>query len=107
MAINIVNGTSAPQIHGNSQLAVAASSSVEKTRGNQVQGVTAVQGTGELRLTQESRRLQALETSLSKELPVDKARVEALRKAVDSGEYQVDTAKVARQLLNLEGRLFK
>ncbi len=59
----------------------------------------------QVRLTEQSQRLRELEGSMGVEPAFDTARVDALRKAIASGEYQVDSARVAGKLLDLEGDL--
>lgn len=59
--------------------------------------------TGEtVSLTDTSAKLRALENTLSSLPAVDAQRVEALKKAVASGEYEVDPARVAEKLIALE-----
>jgi negative regulator of flagellin synthesis FlgM len=61
----------------------------------------------ELRLTPESLQLRKMEAALGNESAFDQKRVEALRKAIASGEYRVDSTRVAGKLLELERQLFK
>ena len=104
MAINPINGASTPPVRGVSRSERTASPTAE--RANSLQS-SSVASADELRLTPESLRLQKLATSLSAEPTFNKERVEALRKAIDSGEYQADATRVAKRLLGLEGELFK
>jgi flagellar biosynthesis anti-sigma factor FlgM len=66
-----------------------------------------VRAPDELQLTPESLQLRKLETALKGESAIDTERVEALRKAIASGEYKVNSASVARKMLDFEGELFK
>ncbi len=61
----------------------------------------------EVRLTSISTRLRELESVASGSPEVDMDRVNALREAIESGEYRVDSERVASRLVDLESRLFK
>ena len=103
MAINI-NGTSPPPVRGSGQAGRISSSTKLPGAGMPEQPVRASDA---LRLTPESLYLQKLEASLSSEPAVDKERVEALRNAVESGEYQVNSARTAKKMLAFESKLLK
>jgi len=56
-------------------------------------------------LTETSAQLRSLENTLA-ELPVvDTQRVESIRQSIADGSYQVNAARVADQLINLERTL--
>jgi len=56
-------------------------------------------------LTETSSQLRSLENTLA-ELPVvDTQRVESIRQSIADGSYQVNAARVADQLINLERTL--
>lgn len=56
-------------------------------------------------LTEAVRRLAALESSI-RDLPVvDSQRVEALRRAIERGEYAIDPAQLSDRLLDLDDKL--
>jgi negative regulator of flagellin synthesis FlgM len=59
-----------------------------------------------MRLTPELQ-LRQMEAALGNESAFDQKRVEALRKAIASGEYRVDSTKIAGKLRELEKQLFK
>lgn len=59
----------------------------------------------QVRLTPGSLSLRQLETT-GQEPPIDQAKVAALRKAIASGEYQVDSGRIARKMSDLETALF-
>lgn len=65
------------------------------------------QQTDGVQLTAYSTRLREVEASLAEETGVDEKRVEALRKAVASGEYHIDATRTANKLLGFENELFK
>lgn len=56
-------------------------------------------------LTDTAAKLQSLERSLDKLPVVDSERVSELRQAIADGSYEVNSARVADKLLNLERSL--
>jgi negative regulator of flagellin synthesis FlgM len=99
MAISNINGSSPPPVRDHSQTHVVAAEA-DKARESKVKQSDQVQ------LSAESLHLQDLQNSLTGTPKVDTKRVEALREAIATGAYQVDTHKVAERLLDLEGELF-
>lgn len=80
------------------------------TRGDDTTGVSpqkSADAGGEIKLTKESLQLHQLEKDLGKEAVVDENRVTALRKAILSGEYQIDSNRIADKLMTFEAELFK
>jgi negative regulator of flagellin synthesis FlgM len=59
----------------------------------------------DVQLTGTSRSLAAIEQSLMALPAIDEARVSAVRRRIDSGEYRVDAQRVADRLLHLESDL--
>jgi negative regulator of flagellin synthesis FlgM len=53
-------------------------------------------------ITDTAARLKAIEARLASVPDVDRARVEALRQKVESGEYQPDSARIAAKLIRME-----
>jgi negative regulator of flagellin synthesis FlgM len=62
----------------------------------------ATQGTDHVTLTDSARSLQKIEEAIAKAPVVDSAKVAAIKQAVGSGTYQIDTGRVADKLLNFE-----
>jgi negative regulator of flagellin synthesis FlgM len=58
-----------------------------------------------VRFSDASARLQRLEAALADMPAVDRARVEALKRDIQSGAYRVDPERVAEKLLDLERSL--
>ena len=56
-------------------------------------------------ITDTAARLKAIEARLADVPDVDQARVEALRKHVESGEYRPDPARIAEKLMRMEKEL--
>ncbi|EMR13743.1 anti-sigma-28 factor FlgM [Methylophaga lonarensis MPL] len=56
-------------------------------------------------LTDTASQLQSLQRSVADLPQVDVQRVEALRAAIADGSYQVDSEKLARNMIDLEGQL--
>ncbi|PWV63325.1 flagellar biosynthesis anti-sigma factor FlgM [Plasticicumulans acidivorans] len=66
----------------------------------------AVAGDDAVSLTAGTRQLRDVERQLTQEEPAfDAKRVEALKQAVASGEYRVDSRRVAARLLDFENDL--
>lgn len=105
MAINNINGSSIPNGHDITPRERAKATTPD-TRRSDPPGARA-QGTDEVLITGDSLRLREIETTLTGESSVDQTRVEMLRKAIDSGQYQVDAARVATKMLDFENDLFK
>ena len=53
-------------------------------------------------LTDSARSLQKIEEAIAKAPAVDTAKVAAIKQAVSSGTYQIDTGRVADKLLQFE-----
>ncbi len=53
-------------------------------------------------ITDTAARLKQIEGRLKDVPDVDQARVEALRKRVESGDYQPDPARIAQKLMRME-----
>ena len=68
--------------------------------------VTAATTTDTVSLTDTAARLRELEAALANAPEVDSARVEALRRAIAEGKYDVDSVHVADKLVALERDLF-
>jgi len=59
----------------------------------------------DVQLTGAARSLAAMEQSLAALPAVDEARVAAVKRRLDSGEYRIDAQRIADRLLHLEGEL--
>ena len=62
----------------------------------------ASQGSDHVTLTDSARSLQKIEEAIAKAPVVDTAKVAAIKQAVSSGTYQIDTGRVADKLLQYE-----
>jgi negative regulator of flagellin synthesis FlgM len=62
----------------------------------------ASQGSDHVTLTDSARSLQKIEEAIAKAPVVDTAKVAAIKQAVGSGTYQIDTGRVADKLLQFE-----
>ena len=56
-------------------------------------------------ITDTAARLKVIEARLKDVPDVDQARVDALRKRVESGDYQPDPARIAQKLMRMEKEL--
>jgi negative regulator of flagellin synthesis FlgM len=59
----------------------------------------------DVQLTGAARNLAAMEQSLVALPAVDEARVAAVKRRLDSGEYRIDAQRIADRLLHLESEL--
>lgn len=57
-------------------------------------------------LTEQAKQLGKLQQSMSQSPVVDQQRVQALRKAINEGQYKVDPEKLAKAMSTLEQELF-
>jgi negative regulator of flagellin synthesis FlgM len=55
-------------------------------------------------LTSSAKLLERLEKTLASLPEIDRARVDAVKTAIENGEYQIDADKIAAALLRSEGR---
>jgi negative regulator of flagellin synthesis FlgM len=62
----------------------------------------AAQSADHVTLTDSARSLQKIEETIAKAPVVDTAKVAAIKQAVSSGTYQIDTGRVADKLLQFE-----
>jgi negative regulator of flagellin synthesis FlgM len=62
----------------------------------------APQSSDHVTLTDSARSLQKIEEAIAKAPVVDTAKVAAIKQAVSSGTYQIDTGRVADKLLQFE-----
>jgi negative regulator of flagellin synthesis FlgM len=62
----------------------------------------AAQSSDHVTLTDSARSLQKIEEAIAKAPVVDTAKVAAIKQAVSSGTYQIDTGRVADKLLQFE-----
>jgi negative regulator of flagellin synthesis FlgM len=62
----------------------------------------ASKGSDQVTLTDSARSLQRIEDAIAKAPVVDTAKVAAIKQAVSSGTYQIDTGRVADKLLQFE-----
>ena len=58
-----------------------------------------------LNLTGRAKELQSLQQDMAKSPEFNEARVNELKQAIASGEYQVDTQRIADKLLEVESKL--
>jgi negative regulator of flagellin synthesis FlgM len=63
---------------------------------------TAAPSTDHVTLTDSARSLQRIEEAIAKAPVVDSAKVSAIKQAVGSGTYQIDSGRVADKLLRFE-----
>jgi len=68
---------------------------------------SARQYTDQVSITPSAAKLQAVEQKLASLPVVDEVRVDKLKSAVESGQYQIDTQRVAEKFLQFESNLYK
>jgi len=57
-------------------------------------------------ITPSAAKLQAVEQKLASVPVVDQVKVDKLKSAVESGEYQIDTLRIAEKFLRFESDLY-
>jgi negative regulator of flagellin synthesis FlgM len=103
--MNIDKAVPAP-LGGNSQ----ATNSVHPQKGHSGdadRGLQQSTGKDEVELTGISTKLREIESNAAKGPQVDTQRVEAIRAAIDKGEYRIDSEHLASRLVDLETALHK
>lgn len=105
MAINNINGSPVPNGHDITSRERVKATTPDTSRSDPHSA--RAQGTDEVLITGDSLRLREIETTLTGESSIDQTRVETLRKAIDSGQYQVDAARLATKMLDFENKLFR
>ncbi|MEO8315353.1 MAG: flagellar biosynthesis anti-sigma factor FlgM [Pseudomonadota bacterium] len=95
------------KITGVDAKAVRVAPSASAPRRDQTAGKAASNpGPGtDVQLTGAARSLAAMEQSLVAMPAVDEARVAAVKRRLDSGEYRIDAQRIADKLLHLESDL--
>ncbi|MGB6189507.1 MAG: flagellar biosynthesis anti-sigma factor FlgM [Aeromonas molluscorum] len=104
MAINNINNLAGNRVQnntGNSQSSVAKS-----TNGGQDARATQVK-VDSVSLTSEAQQLQQVQKNLNSASTGNESRVESLKKAVASGQYQVNNDAVAKKMFSFEAKLEK
>lgn len=84
----------------------AASPSVARAGTDRSKPVVAAPATDSVRLTGEATGLQAaVESKLGQPAPLDMAKVNAVRAALDDGSYQINPQDIANRLVALERQM--
>lgn len=79
-----------------------------QSTGNSTQSVQPTQSgsaADKVSFTSTAEKLKELEKQLSQESPVNEQKVQNVRAAIDSGEYQVDPEKIAEKMIDFESQL--
>jgi negative regulator of flagellin synthesis FlgM len=85
---------------------VGGGAPVSKVRESTAEGrKTETTSTSNIDVSDTARTLAALENRIANTPVVNESRVEAVRRAVDEGRYQVDAQRVADKMLRFEGDL--
>ena len=103
MAINNINNLAGNRVQntGNSQSSVAKSTSGgQDARAPQVK-------VDSVSLTSEAQQLQQVQKNLNSASTGTESRVESLKRAVASGDFQVYSQAVAKKMFSLEAQLEK
>lgn len=64
-------------------------------------------GQRDFEVSKTARQLADLETRVANSSGINEAKVEAIRLAIERGEYQIDTQKIADQLMKLDWEIAK
>lgn len=102
---NKISGFSAAQpvapVKGSNSSAVATEKQGEAAGAK----AAATQSTDQVTLTSSARSLQKIEETIAQTPVVNASKVAAVKQAISSGTYQIDSAKVADKLLQFESGL--
>jgi negative regulator of flagellin synthesis FlgM len=103
---NKISGVSAAAepvapVKGSSSNAVAAEKQGETTGAN----AAAAQPSDQVTLTSSARSMQKLEETIAQTPVVNASKVAAVKQAISSGTYQIDSGRVADKLLQFESGL--
>jgi len=88
---------------GARKVGVAAASAPGKAANPSADGIAPAGDTVEL--TSSAKLLERLEKTLASLPDIDRGRVEAVKTAIENGEYQIDADSIAAALLRSEGRM--
>lgn len=99
---NMLGNQSTKVANGNTSNSQATSSATEQ----------ALQAKGSVRqdavvLTDQAQQLGRVQQRLSNAPTTNQAKVEALKAAIDKGEYKVDSQRVAKKMMSMESDLEK
>jgi negative regulator of flagellin synthesis FlgM len=99
---NKISGFSAAEpvapVKGSNSSAVAPEKQGEAAGAN----AAATQSTDQVTLTSSARSLQKIEETIAQTPVVNSSKVAAVKQAISSGTYKIDSAKVADKLLQFE-----
>ena len=99
--INNIKPTAAPNVNSVRNSVKDNKPSSAKTGISEASSVA----TDKVSLTDNATQLQSLQKAVAEAPVVNKDRVAALRAAIDNGSYQVDAKKLARNMIDFEGKL--
>ena len=100
--VNDINGLSPPSPRGarTSDAEVRDDASTD----NQQQNTEASRSGGDsFEISNEAKLLNAVQAQVADLPDVDQARIDALSEQISSGQYQVDSSTLARDIINFEG----
>lgn len=80
------------------------SNTVENKNSTVKTSTDAASTTDKLSLTDDANQLQALQQMIADMPEVDKQRIAELRESIEKGEYQVDSQKLAQNMIDFEGQ---
>lgn len=98
MAININNLNNQTQVHQNKQTQVKQDAAQAANNTAQVKHVAR----DSVSLTPQAQQLKELHKKTAYEPLVDQKKIDALKKAISSGEYKVDADKLMKNMLAYE-----
>ena len=103
--VSEIQGSNSGIVHGadnrNSQIGPKKVDEAKKTESS------APIASSSVNLTQTANSLQALEKSIAAAPEVDQQKVDAVRKAINEGSYQVDSERTATKLIDFDTALPK
>jgi len=103
MAFEINALQTQPQPHGATDARRMAAARTEQTPTQQETGRATTSET--VSITETAAKLQKLSSTVEKLPVIDTQRVDAIKRAIDEGTYQVNPARIAKKMLGFEQQM--
>ena len=101
-----VIATSAPKLSACSRMRSSSVATITRSMPCAARAAPQLRSQDAVSLTEQAKQLGQLQQSMSQSPVVVQQRVQALRKAINDGQYKVDPDKLAKAMATLEQDLF-
>ncbi|KXI27882.1 flagellar biosynthesis anti-sigma factor FlgM [Paraglaciecola hydrolytica] len=105
MSINNVNSGGSKTIIDNQKLSQQQTASNNATQAETQKATTSTARQDSVSLTQSAQQLVQVQRKGS-EAPVNQEKIDKLKKAIQSGQYNINPESLARKISNLEAEIF-